>query len=246
MLQSFFGLVEKASAIAQGKGFGAATVNSEFSQARRLLGGAVDLVVDVGGNVGNYSAAVLRQVPSAEIHVFEPAQSNVAKLRARFSDYANVHIVDAALSSAPGEASLFSDKDGSGLGSLIKRDISHLGATFERTETVRTLSFEDYWSDQLKRRPISIAKVDVEGHELAVFQGFGTALKACSVIQFEFGGCNIDSSSYFRDFWKFFKSNGFDIFRITPFGALRIGKYRERDETFVTANYLAVNCNNNA
>ena len=71
--------------------------------------------------------------------------------------------------------------------------------------------------------------------------GFGEALSETSVLQFEFGGSNIDTRTFFQDFWYFFKENDFAIFRITPFGVERIGRYRESDEFFFTTNYVAIN-----
>jgi len=59
------------------------------------------------------------------------------------------------------------------------------------------------------------------------------------VIQFEFGGCNIDTRIFFQDFWYFFKNNNFEIYRITPFGAAHKECYREFEECFLTTNYLA-------
>ena len=58
--------------------------------------------------------------------------------------------------------------------------------------------------------------------------------------QFEFGGTNIDTRTYFRDFWYFFKECGFILYRITPLGAELIRTYRESDEYFMTTNFIAV------
>jgi hypothetical protein len=93
----------------------------------------------------------------------------------------------------------------------------------------------------LAERQLDIVKIDVEGHELAVLRGFGRALAATRVVQFEFGGCNIDTRTYFRDFWYFFTDEGFDLYRITPIGAERIHRYRESEEAFTVTNFIAVN-----
>ena len=61
------------------------------------------------------------------------------------------------------------------------------------------------------------------------------------MIQFEFGGCNIDTKTYFRDFWYYFKEHNFSIFRITPFGTVYLSKYKELYEKFITTNYISIN-----
>jgi hypothetical protein len=83
--------------------------------------------------------------------------------------------------------------------------------------------------------------MDIEGNELSALRGFGKALQVTKVLQFEFGGCNIDTRTFFQDFWYFFKENNFDIYRITPFGSDPILQYTELDECFTIANYIAVN-----
>jgi hypothetical protein len=61
-------------------------------------------------------------------------------------------------------------------------------------------------------------------------------------ILFEFGGCNIDSRSYFQDFYYFLRNFGFtQLFRLAPSGYLvPIPKYREIDEQFRTTNFVAI------
>ena len=86
-----------------------------------------------------------------------------------------------------------------------------------------------------------IVKIDVEGYELMVLRGFGEAIRNVRVLQFEFGGTNIDTKVFFRDLWRFFEEAGFDLYRITPLGVMRIEHYHERDELFIIANFIAVN-----
>ena len=127
------------------------------------------------------------------------------------------------------------------MGSLAKMRLDHFDIQFDVHEEVRTLRFEDYWINTLRARPIDLVKIDVEGHELSVLRGFGEALGYVKLLQFEFGGCNIDSRSFFQDFWYLLSDQGFDLYRITPLGAQRVRRYREMDECFVTTNFMAVN-----
>jgi FkbM family methyltransferase len=179
--------------------------------------------------------------PKLEIHIFEPSAVNIRKLRARFKNDTLTRLVPLALSDSSGSASLYADESGSGLGSLTKRRLDHFGIAFNAEETVNTIRFEDYWRTELRGRPLDLVKLDIEGHELAALKGFGKALQVTRALQFEFGGCNIDTRTYFQDFWYFFQEQRFALYRITPFGAERIRRYKERDEFFKTTNYIAVN-----
>ena len=85
-------------------------------------------------------------------------------------------------------------------------------------------------------------KVDVEGHELDVFSGAKDALRKGSIknIQFEFGGCNIDTRTFFQDFWYLLTGYGYTLYRIMPDGSLyRINNYAEKLEAFICTNYFA-------
>lgn len=206
-----------------------------------LLGRKPLLAVDVGANIGDYSDELFRSFPGVEVHAFEPASSNVERLKRRFVGAPGLHICHAALSDQPGNMTLWADKDGSGMASLACRELGHYDITFKPMETVTVMRFDDYWGQHLAGRIIDLAKIDVEGYELKVLQGFGSVIKKVRVIQFEFGGTNIDTKVFFRDLWGFFQANDFELYRITPLGVMRIARYEERDEHFIIANFLAVN-----
>lgn len=242
--RGFFKLInriEQMAAYAQGKGYGAATVEQETRLLQQLLQTQPKLAVDVGGNIGNYTAELRRRNPSLEIHTFEPSASNIDKLTARFQNDGLIKLVPLALSDAAGPATLYSNELGSAWGSLTKRRLEHFDIPFDNRETINTVRFEDYWGTTLQERQLDMVKIDIEGHELAALKGFGGALAVSRVLQFEFGGCNIDTRTYFQDFWYFFKEHNFDIYRITPFGAQDVARYTEGDEYFTTTNYIAAN-----
>jgi hypothetical protein len=61
------------------------------------------------------------------------------------------------------------------------------------------------------------------------------------MVAFEFGGSNIDSRSFFQDFYYFFKAQKFNLSRITPSGYLYpIKSYSELLEQFRCTNFVAV------
>jgi len=232
--------IEHRSAYLQGKGYGAATIKQEVALLQSFLSSPPQLAVDIGGNVGNYTAEIRRLNPNAQIHTFEPSSTNLTKLQTRFASDTKITILPFAVSDTEGTATLFSNAPGSGLGSLTQRKLDHFNIPFETKESVSLIRFEDYWKDKLSGRHIDLLKLDIEGHELSALRGFGQALDNISVIQFEFGGCNIDTRTFFQDFWYFFTNAHFQLYRITPIGAEPIDRYRECDEFFSTTNYIAV------
>ena len=62
--------------------------------------------------------------------------------------------------------------------------------------------------------------------------------KGCiGAIQIEFGGCNIDSRTYFRDFWNLLHED-YSAYRILKDGLWEITNYTERLECFCNTNYF--------
>lgn len=223
-----------------GIGFGSFSIMQELESFREYIRDG-QVFIDVGGNKGEYTEGILKLYNPQEVHVFEPSQTNIEALRSRFSNNNKVIVNEFGLSDVNSESTLYSDSNGSGLASLSKRRLDHFDINFNLEERIRLIRFDEYWENNIKNKYIDLFKIDVEGHELDVLNGVGNRIDDIKIVQFEFGGCNIDSRTYFQDFWYYFREHDFDIYRISPVGPMKIMKYREQDERFITTNYFAVN-----
>jgi FkbM family methyltransferase len=133
-----------------------------------------------------------------------------------------VRVNNFALSNASGNASLFKVSGNSGLNSLTKRRLDHFDVQMNDIEEIRTITLDEYVSEN-NINNIDLLKIDVEGHELDVLNGASGCLKDSRIrcIQFEFGGCNIDTRVFFQDFWYLLvEKYSFSLYRITPLGSL--------------------------
>ena len=243
LVYKFAYTLEKLSAFAQGKGYGSRSIRQEIAVSRKMMKSSTPqlLVIDIGGNVGDYTYNLRKNFKQAEIHVFEPSTVNVDKLNRRFQSDPLVTINPVGVSDSERTCLLYSNEPGSGIASLSERRMNHFNVDFNFSELIETIRFENYWIDQLGRRHINLVKLDIEGHELDSLRGFGSAIEAIELIQFEFGGCNLDIHTTFQDFFYFFKEHNYEIYRITPFGSEKISKYREIDEFYSTTNFIARN-----
>jgi len=231
--------IESRSALLQGKGWGVSTFNLEVKTAADLLETPPSICIDVGGNEGLYTEALLAKFRETQVIVFEPSKKNVGILRGEFGSNPRVVIEESALSNKNSLSTLYSNGDGSGLASLTKRRLDHHGISFDFSEEVICQRFENYWAEKMMSSEIDLLKLDIEGHELEALMGMGDAINHVKLIQFEFGGCNIDTRTFFQDFWYFFQTHGFEIFRLGPLGARRIDQYSESTEFFSTTNFFA-------
>lgn len=196
---------------------------------------------DVGAHTGTWTRALLAEAGPriAMLYAFEPSIHNHEAIETIGDD--RVRLVRSAVGDAPGEATLHYDREGSGLASFYRRRLDHFSIEFTKTESVPVTSIDAFVAEN-NLSEIHFAKFDIEGHELAAFRGAEKTLKEGKVraLSFEFGGCNIDSRTFFQDFWYALRGLGYTIYVINPlFGIHPIAAYDERHEVFRTTNYIA-------
>jgi FkbM family methyltransferase len=214
-----------------------AKIFRENTQGRPLT------VFDVGANSGQFSALLSDGLPvNSSVHCFEPSSSAFSELAGRFADDARFVLNCVGLSSTRGEAVLHCDKPGSGLASLHVRDLENKPDLAQTESEPILLETLDNYCTAHRIQRIDLLKIDTEGHELEVLNGASAMLRsgAIGLVSFEFGGCNIDSRTYLRDFVRFFqKYNRATMSRITPSGFLApLGPYDELSEQFGVTNYV--------
>jgi FkbM family methyltransferase len=214
-----------------------------FSLLRQRVSGSC-IVFDVGANLGQFLGATLAAFPDGrcDVHCFEPGVGTFRRLSERHGTAANARLNNVAVGKERGEATLWYDQEGSGIASLTKRDLTHFGVRFDSSETVTTTTLDAYCVEHGIPR-IDLLKLDIEGHELDALNGAAELFRrhAIGMVMFEFGGCNIDTRTFFRDFWHFFGDAGMQLYRITPGGYLDLlSRYAESLEQFRTTNFLAV------
>jgi FkbM family methyltransferase len=213
--------------------------NGELRLARRALPHA-RVAFDIGANSGDWTASALEINPALEVHAFEPSRATFQILSARpFPP--NVHRNAFGLGDAAEERELFVYEDGSGANALYRRrGLAHQPAKSERV-SLRT--FDDYCREAAVDR-VDFAKIDVEGHELTVLRGARGMLAAgaVGVVQFEYGGCYIDSRTLLKDIWELLEeiNPAYAFYKIHPRELRPAPAYRQAFETFQYSNWVLV------
>ena len=216
--------------------------NGEYRIMRHFLPGS-SVVFDVGAHTGEWARHALTIHPNLAMHCFEPCRDNFKKL---VINVAADHVIcnDFGLSSTKGERPFFLYKDAPGLNSLYQRRGLEDGWGLEKTEEIETVklnTLEQYCTER-NIEEIDFMKVDVEGHELEVFRGGEEFLKKgrVRVIQFEYGGCNIDSKVLLKDIFEFFEGMEYRFYKILPDTLRPVERYDQRLENFKYQNWLIV------
>lgn len=198
------------------------------------------VVFDVGANVGNYANAVYKTLDGrTAIHAFEPSKKTYESLRRNTTEIKNVVLNNFGLGSAVDTLTLYSNRQGSGLASVYQRELGYAGISMDKTEEIQLSTIDTYCRENNIHR-VHFLKLDIEGHELSALKGASQMLtnRKIDFIQFEFGGTNIDSHTFFRDFYQLLKMD-YKIYRILRDGLAEIPQYKITYEIFDSINYLA-------
>lgn len=199
------------------------------------------IVFDVGANIGSYSSAVISRLgKKVKLYCFEPSKKTFELLASNLTPYENVELFNFGFGNKVESVTLYSNAEGSGLASIYNRRLDHFGICMEQTEEIHLRTLDNFCTD-MQIEHINLLKLDVEGNELNVLNGTQSLISSDSIdfIQFEFGGCNIDSKTYFQDFF-YLLDPYYKIYRILKDGIAPIEQYKERYEIFTTTNYLAI------
>ncbi len=248
-LQGLYEIVHLLFLRAMNFGGGADLINSgekkalEFA-AEKLLGNKEIVILDAGANLGEFSrlAHQIFTKPgiNLKIFAFEPLTPTFGALKNNLQAFGNISLIKQALGERAGQVSLYGVKNESGLTSVYKRNLEFAGKQTELAETVAMTTLDEFCSAN-SIQTVDYLKLDVEGHELFVLKGASNLIANGKIrfLQFEFGGANIDSKTYFKDFY-YLLSPKYNLYRILSTGLWPLREYKEIYEVFLTSNYLAV------
>jgi len=189
----------------------------EFQRLKRDFNLAPQTILDVGANIGDFTAAALYLYPSAHIFAFEPIPSLCQKLTDRFSGWP-VDIYRVALSERDGVTDFYVTA-ASTLSSLLEptdtlASILSDGrvATAVTPIQVRTARLDTLLNLAPRSRP-TLLKIDVQGTELQVLLGSVEQLRHVDCIKLE---VNFEAMYSGQSSWPalcdFFEAQGFHRF----------------------------------
>ena len=236
----------RKSQILAGIGSGGNVENSgEKSILKRLTSLKQDsyCLFDVGANKGDFTQIILTLFnnDNIQVHSFEPSKATFEFLKNNIKSD-KVILNNKGLGKEAGTFPFYTDRPGSGAASLTKRNLDYLSVDFGYSEDVSIDTLDNYCNEN-NIKDIDLLKLDVEGHEMDVLEGSKEMLSrnVIKMISFEFGGCNIDTRTFLRDFYYLLNEFDYSLYRITPSGYFYpLNKYSEKLEQFRTTNFIGI------
>lgn len=211
--------------------------NGELRLIRKLAELSPATIIDGGANVGNYSELLIKHIPNARIHAFEPVPDTFNKLKARHENHSGftAHPFGLYSDKCSKEINLFSSNTHSSI-----YNIQGIHYQPKATETIHLIKGDDFLADESIDQ-LDFLKLDLEGAEYDALIGFNKALddKRIRIIQFEYGYINITTKKLLIDFYHLFESKGYRIGKIFP-KLVEFRKYDFKYEDFLGPNFIAV------
>lgn len=183
---------------------------------KRLLPGyTVEVVFDVGANVGQSAKKFVSWFPESQIYCFEPVTSTFAELQRSFGALNNVHCFQLAFGASKGRGKAL--LHGSSVSySLLGNPDDACVSDDTRIEDVDIETVSEFCRSREIER-ISFLKIDTEGYDLAVLKGAGDMLdrKRIDLIEVE-AGMNPRNQRHvsFEELKRYLEDRGYLLFGI--------------------------------
>lgn len=241
--EGFARLLEAYWCVLLGNGAGSGwALDAEIEAAKTTIHRTSPIIFDVGANTGEWSVSLHKLFPQSQMFLFEPQPACQKIISGK--NIPNSILISNAVSSIAGQAvRLFSSADDAEIASLHQRRDSYFSDKSFTSIEVATVTIDDVISEH-KIACVDFMKMDVEGHELDVLKGAMRSLEGriIKALSFEFGSGNINSRTFFHDFWDLLTPLGYRIYRILPSSRLMpIKEYYEDCEYFRgVTNYIAI------
>jgi FkbM family methyltransferase len=144
-------------------------VDCFFDIDRRFGRAAIEVVFDVGANIGQSALTYSREFPKAEIYSFEPVSATYSILAAQTKSLPRVHCFHLGMGPEAGQSVIHVASDSRKSSMLLERPEDH-------SETVAVETIAGFARKQGLKR-IDFLKVDTEGFDLKVLEGAAPLLR---------------------------------------------------------------------
>lgn len=131
------------------------------------------VLVDVGANIGVFTACLLERRPRARAYCFEPVQRFYERCRMRFESNPNVRVEHLGLGNRNERSTIYKSAHNPCGNSLVRVQVERYTkktrVVWEREE-VEVRVFHE-WADQIGLDRVDLIKTDTEGYDSFVLQG---------------------------------------------------------------------------
>lgn len=141
-----------------------------------------------------------------DVHYFDPVEKFIKNLSLQRNSNKNSYFNSFGLANENSIKKYYPSAQ-----SFFSREKSCPRGNYNNFINLQVKKASDYINKKDIKR-IDFLKIDTEGHEFDVLKGFGEKIKDVHIIQFEYGGCNIDSNYKLNDIIEYLQNKNFHKF----------------------------------
>jgi len=127
----------------------------------------IEVIFDVGANIGQSTIEYKSYFPNAEVYAFEPINQTFEELKSNVNTLQSVYLNKFALSSSSGSKEIY--LSASSLTNSLRNQVCHQSKLVD-SEVIQTKTLSDYFEEKNLDK-IDFLKTDTEGHDLEVLEG---------------------------------------------------------------------------
>jgi FkbM family methyltransferase len=188
------------------------------------------VVFDIGANIGEYTLAVLDNIPNALVYSFEPNPNTFISLQNSVGKHSAVRLFKFGLGSHNYTGYISESVENDPSSSIADRDNSD-GFPVQVRHLMDVVA-------ELKISRIDFMKIDAEGMDYEILLDARKLIPTIQIIQFEISPKSITKCSL-KMFFELL-SNTHRIYIFTDKGLRHMPEYRYSDESYWGANYAAI------
>jgi FkbM family methyltransferase len=197
----------------------------------------INLVLDVGANIGQYVDELTEFGYRGRIASFEPLSKEFAQLQARAKARPGWECRQVALGETEGTTQI--NIAGTFSSILTKKQGAEESVTWTASgvEEIKLARLDTLWPELHRPGDRVYMKMDVQGYEMQVLNGAPQALKQIAAVEMEMSLSPLYSGQpTYREMQAFMEGQGFTLWSLHP-GARNMenGRLLEMDGTFVRA-----------
>lgn len=172
------------------------SLSDEYYHLKKILLGPLNMIVDVGANIGQFSTAIKYWYPQANVVAIEAEPNTYARLMENVKN-SSVRTINKVISDKRGSVDFFLGKLSVTQG-MVKMFENQASITLDADTLDSVIGGEPI-------QKIDLLKIDVEGAELKIIQGAKHTLKVSSYLLVEISfdrtsvGTNLDLLSAIKD-----------------------------------------------
>jgi FkbM family methyltransferase len=212
----------------------------------------INMIFDVGANSGQFALEVLQNGFRGKIVSFEPTSKIYETLQVNSERFPNWQLHErTAVGEKCGTVVINVAGNNAASSSILSMRKTHQEAApeanFVSSESVNLITIDSIFDDYTSGESKCLLKIDVQGYEEQVLTGALASINKIDAVKIECSLVSLyEGDKTFEYYFKFFKSNGFELFDIETGGFSNpvTGQLLQFDALFIKNNSLLIPSSN--